>query len=363
MELKAISASRISSIDALRGLAVILMIQQHLLGWLWKRPVMDFQEMARQFPLMMTLNGLGMLAAPLFIALAGWGASTFLIEQGRKGILLLKRGGALLLTGYLLNLLTPHWFSPGSWFVLHLIGASLLLAPLLVRLKSGALLSLYFMVLLISVLLQYFLNTPLLLTEEHMRNLSLPGSVLRLALAEGQFPLFPWLALFVLGMASARWFSEGRRRRFFLLALSFFGGAVVLSLLYKTGLPFFTRGPLFRLFVPTPYMFPALTPYLLIASAFVLLMLGLSARASERPPHTIMGVLSPLGRVSLTAFLSHILLFCELSRLLGFYEGFSERGTVTVIVLVLLVYIILAKFWSRWAFCGSVEDWLKRLTA
>jgi hypothetical protein len=42
--------------------------------------------------------------------------------------------------GYLLNWLTPSWFSLGTWFVLHMMGLAIATAPLWRRLGERALL-------------------------------------------------------------------------------------------------------------------------------------------------------------------------------------------------------------------------------
>ncbi len=122
---------RITGIDALRGIAVVLMVQQHLLAWLWDAPRVTFPDLVRGYPLSMMLNLLGNLSAPLFIMLAGMGAGLFLARPGSRARTLVVRGACIMLLGLALNLLAPYWFNPGSWYVLHLIGLCLMLAPTL----------------------------------------------------------------------------------------------------------------------------------------------------------------------------------------------------------------------------------------
>ena len=99
---------RLLSLDALRGVAVILMMEQHLGVWLWQveNPL---RSALAQAPGYMAINGLGGLAAPTFITLAG--AGTTMLVASRPGqpvdATLLRRGLLLLGFGYLLNLLPP----------------------------------------------------------------------------------------------------------------------------------------------------------------------------------------------------------------------------------------------------------------
>ena len=199
--------SRLLSLDALRGVAVILMMTQHLGVWLWQVEE-PHRGVIAQAPVYMAINGLGGLAAPIFITLAGAGTSLMAARsaagRGLDGTLL-RRGLALMGFGYLLNWLTPSWFSLGTWFVLHMMGLAIATAPLWRRLGERALLAAEPVILLLTVAVQSFLGTPALLDNPRMRDTSLPGGPLRLALAEGQFPVLPWLALFLVGMVIGRW--------------------------------------------------------------------------------------------------------------------------------------------------------------
>ena len=64
-------AYRQNGIDALRGVAVVLMVSQHLIAWLWNRPPLPGHALAQAHPILMGLDTLGYLSAPLFIVLAG----------------------------------------------------------------------------------------------------------------------------------------------------------------------------------------------------------------------------------------------------------------------------------------------------
>src|SRR6056297_3507867 len=167
---------RVLSLDALRGLAVMFMIGQHLVYWVGA-------ELSTSFTLRI-FGALGGLAAPLFVTLSGLGSSLLSGRHENPDRLLLGRGLLVMGFGYLLNLLTPHWFSMQSWYVLHLIAFGLLTAPLLRRAPNGLLFALVFITIAATVGVQDYLNTPLRLSNARMAETVLPGGVLRLALAE-----------------------------------------------------------------------------------------------------------------------------------------------------------------------------------
>merc|ERR1712159_547761 len=86
-----------------------------------------------------------------------------------------KRGLMVLGFGYILNLLTPSWLAPLSWFVLHLIGLSIALGPLWRRLPTNVILLLVVALLLATADVQNWLDTPLKIDNERMRDTSMPG--------------------------------------------------------------------------------------------------------------------------------------------------------------------------------------------
>ena len=64
--------------------------------------------------------------------------------------------------------------------------------------------------LIATVGVQNALDTPLRLFNEDMAAPKKPGGVLRFALAEGFFPVLPWLAFFMAGLLAGRWLLAGR---------------------------------------------------------------------------------------------------------------------------------------------------------
>ena len=80
---------RLLAVDALRGVAVILMIEQHLGAWLWKVPA---GTRVWDHPVLVGINALGGGAAPAFITVAGVGTALFVASRQRPDRAMLVRG-------------------------------------------------------------------------------------------------------------------------------------------------------------------------------------------------------------------------------------------------------------------------------
>lgn len=351
------ASARLLSLDALRGLAVVLMMEQHMAVWLWRSE--PGISAISQAPVLMALNGLGGLAAPTFITLAG--AGTAFLARARAGgvdLILVRRGLVVMAFGYLLNLLTPSWFSGGSWFVLHLMGFGMLTSPLWRRLTDRTLLISQALLLLAAPLVQHWLATPELLVNDRMRRLDLPGGALRLAVAEGQFPILPWLGLFLGGIVVGRWLQQGRTDRLARLA-----GALLVAGVAIAGLGALTgphHGVWARLSQIRLSFYPA-TPsiVLLLQSGTLLLLLGALAlerrgRLSDR------GWLVALGRASLTLLLVHVVVFRELTRPLGAWQAFSAEIALTIVAIWMIACALAARLWQRVGYRFGAE-WLLRI--
>ncbi|MDA7736464.1 DUF1624 domain-containing protein, partial [Flavobacteriaceae bacterium] len=131
------SKSRVYFLDALRAFAIIMMLQGHFISSVIDTSTLDTTHWGYRFWLY--CRG---FTAPVFFTITGW-IFTFLLlneehEQSnlriKKGI---KRGGELLIWGYLLRLNLPSLLSGsinGSFIqtdVLHIIGLSICFVILL----------------------------------------------------------------------------------------------------------------------------------------------------------------------------------------------------------------------------------------
>jgi len=351
---------RVTGIDALRGIAVILMIQQHMLAWLWNAPRLTFPDLVRAYPLSMGMNLLGNLAAPLFVTLAGMGAGLFLDRPGARGRTLVMRGACIMLLGLALNLLAPYWFNPGTWYVLHLIGFCLMISPALVRPPSLLLGALCLGAFVATPLVQTWLATPIYLPEVRLNDTSFPGGVVRLALAEGHFPVLPWMALFILGIIAHRLTKLGKHVYILPLVAGLFAAGVTLALLYRHGYAFATYGPLYRAFVFAPYFFPPHPPLMLVLAGMALAFMTAARLIRREDGGIIIRVLSRFGRASITLLFVHAMLFNTLGHATGPYRSFSITGSWLIIAGFLLAAAVALAPWSRSGFDYGLE-WLVRL--
>ena len=354
---------RHEGIDALRGVAVILMVSQHLIAWLWNAPPLPAHALARDHPILMGLNMLGYLSAPLFIVLAGAGATMFLgrHRSSAADTVLVRRGAYVLGLGYVLNFAVPGWFTPGSWYVLHLIGLCLLMAPAVARLETRWLTGLAVAVLVAAVAAQSLLDTPRYLNNVHMTDARSFAAILKLAVAEGHFPILPWSALFLAGMVAARWPQSGNRKSLLLAATVITAIGIILSLTPYV-FPLVRDNPLLaRITVLSNYTFPLYTPAACILSGLGMAAIVLATAPKDRPRFTGKA-LAGLGRVSLTVFLLHIFLFREVLGWVGGTNKLPAGQTGLVLAVVLVSLTGLAWLWGGKDYRYGAE-WLMRKVA
>ncbi len=342
------------------------MVQQHCMVWLWDEPWNSFGRIMHEHPVMLGINQLGLLAAPLFILLAGAGAHLFTLRQGYSWQALVKRGLFILAAGCLLNLLVPAWFAPGSFYVLQLIGLGLIISVPLLRLSGPLLIVLALAILAATAGLQQWLETPLLLSAQRMNNTALPGGVLRLALVEGHFPVFPWLSVFCAGIVAGRTIAQKRRVSLLVAGAVLLGAGLLLAFLYFRGYSFATYGPFYRLFVFLPYTYPAVPSTLLILAgiSFILLAIfiiynrGADVNASPAP----LRLLAPTGRTAFSFFMLHIILVRQGGELFSFYKSFSQVWALTLIGCILAAIMLLSIAWKKYDYRFSL-GWLMRKAA
>jgi uncharacterized membrane protein len=350
-------------LDALRGVAVFLMIEQHMGVWLWSSQ----GKALSNYPALVIFNSLGGGAAPLFIVLAGIGSSLLAVKRTAAGrnpdLTLIKRGVLVMGFGYLLNFFTPSWFSPISWFVLHLMGLGMIFTPILRRIPLWALLSLAAFFLLASGPLRVFLDTPLALRNPYMagRADTVPAwAPLRIALAEGQFPIFPWMSLYVIGVACGRWIVAERLRHLTTLGVSLLALGGLAVMVWQLGV--FERPSmgwhLVRIRVP---FFPAGPSLVCLIGGGVLLGIrGMLAWDRWRPLRATHPLVT-LGRASLTLLILHVILFRELSRPIGLWRALEAGPAMGVLWGFVFFAVFASWLWQRADYRFGAEWLLRRL--
>lgn len=329
----------------MRGVAVLLMIEQHVGIWLWRGPGPDLTR--ADYPGLVAFNAFGGYGAPLFIGLAGIG-SALMCAAGKPNVdrILVRRGLALMGFGLLLNLVTPSWFSWGSWFALHLMGFSMALAPLWRRLSDRGLVAAMLVTMAVTPLVQAWLQTPDELYNHRMRDTGLPGGALRLAVAEGQYPILPWMAVFIAGFLAGRWIHAGHPRRLLTLGAATLGG---LGVGYLTLRALGDAAPptLDRAFRITLGFFPASLSVVGFMLAAAMIGIGLALVATTRRQPADNHPLVTLGRASLSIFLLHVWLFREASRPLGLWSALPPLWTLVAIALFAVVCAVATRAWQN----------------
>jgi len=336
--------NRLLWLDSLRGLAVILMLEQHLGIWFWK--LIRLPAAVFNHPILIAFNGLGGIAAPLFSLIAGIGA-VFLYRKKQQDKSFLMRGGLLLLFGYILNFLVPSWFTMGSWYILHLIGFSLILYPIFRRLPNWSLIVVVVFSVFFAAILQYFIHTPNHLNNMRMGNWHLSGSFFRLMFVEGHFPMFPWIAFFFSGVLSGRWLLSGELKNILKFAMSLFILSLVLVAVSLLHIPFLSSGIWRRFFLLTPTFYPPL-PSLIFGLISVALFIFLIFSSVEFFGKGIFAnFLVRFGRGSLSILIVHIVIFKEIFIRIGLWQSFSTGLTLLFLFSVIISFSILLFFWEK----------------
>jgi uncharacterized membrane protein len=350
---------RLASLDALRGIAVLMMIEQHLGVWLWRGPARG--ETLADYQGLMMFNAAGGFGAPLFFVLAGAGTA-LMCGRDRPGLdgILVRRGIGLWLFGLLVNLVTPSWFAWGSFFALQLMGVGIALGPAWRRASDRQLLWVIVAILVALPLSQAWLGTPADLDNPRMRDMSLPGGALRLALAESQYSILPWLSVFVAGVYAGRFIARDELGPVIRLA-----GASLAVAAAGYGV-YLVVGPhepelLWRAFRLKLGFFPASVTMGAAMLGLAVLVLWLAAHYERWRPLPATHPLVPLGRGSLTIFIIHVPLFRELTRPYGYWRGMSASGALLTIGGFALLSIVACVLWQRVQFRFGAEWVLRKL--
>lgn len=349
---------RIKYIDALRGFAVVLMVQQHLISWLWNKQWISYGITFPEHPIMLSFNFLGNFSAAIFLMVSGIG-SAMLYDNNTQKSGFFKRGFFILTCGYLLNLISLHWFKPGSWYILHTIGFAIIIAPYINRIKTSWLYLLSGLFIFAAPLIQTWLNTPLMLGNNYMNNASLKGGVFRLIFAEGHFPLFPWIGVFIFGIICQRLILADKKKDILIISIILISAGSLFRWYYIYGFFFATGGRFFRYFVFTPYIYPPLISFILIIDGIVILMLYIFMMLNKADFNIFFKALSPIGKLSLSWFFIHIIIFNEICSFAGIKKSLNELFTFLTVFTTLVLIFILSVIWENRKGKFSME-WIMR---
>ncbi|SEC11097.1 Uncharacterized membrane protein [Pseudomonas saponiphila] len=354
--------SRLPSIDALRGLVMLLMLLDHVRETFFlHRQVSDPMDIASTEPGLFFSRTLAHLCAPVFVLLTGLSASLFADKHGHRAeasAFLFKRGLFLVLLELtLVNFAWTGQFPPSVIYlqVIWVIGLSMLALAALLWLPRAVLLGLSLLLigghnLLDSV---HFaageaLHVPWAIL--HDRGWIEFGDALRLRTS---YPLLPWIGVIGLGYGLGPWFSAGtdvgqRQRRLLWAGLAALAGFVLLRLLNGYGEQPWVSGDsglqtLMSFFNITKY--PPSLLFIALTLGLGLLVLRALERRQERRWVALLGV---FGGAPMFFYLLHLyvlkglylLAVALLGRNQGAYFGFDSLGWLWLITLLLAVLLL-----------------------
>lgn len=211
---KAVTRARLQSIDALRGLVMIIMLLDHVREtWFLWVPVGDPVDARTVMPALFFTRITSTLCAPIFVALTGLGARLYSEHHSlaETSDFLLRRGAFLVLLELtLVNFswraeLVPHFvFLQVIWA----IGLSMIVLAGLIHLSGRAVLAIGLAIVCGHNLLDpvaFAPNSPMYVPWgilHHRSQIELAGTVIKF-----NYPVLPWIGVICLGWASGRWFT------------------------------------------------------------------------------------------------------------------------------------------------------------
>ncbi|WP_313272999.1 heparan-alpha-glucosaminide N-acetyltransferase domain-containing protein [Stenotrophomonas sp.] len=362
-------ASRLTSIDQLRGTVIVLMLLDHVRETFYlHHQVPDPMVVDQTEPALFVSRLLAHLCAPVFVLLTGLSAwlygSTKADGRRATSAFLLKRG--LFLVALELLVVNFAWtlqFPPSVIYlqVIWAIGLSMIVLAGLLWLPRGALAALALVLIAGHNLLDGVRVTgdgPLAILWKvlHQRDWIALGDHLRLRTS---YPVLPWIGVIALGYAIGPWFARGgdaaqRQQRLVLAGGGALLGFVLLRAVNVYGdSPWQTLGTagatLMSMFNVTKY--PPSLLFLLLTLGVGLLLL----RLYERP--AVARVLAPLadiGAAPMFFYLLHLYVLKLLYVLAEAYRGPTHGAYVGVdhvaTLWVLTAVLVLALYWPTRAF-------------
>jgi len=354
--------ARLFSIDALRGLIMVLMAldhanyfiaQKHPTSEIWDGVYPIYYDSTTFLTRFVTH-----FAAPGFFLLMGAGIALFAARRMEKGWNRRTISQRLALRGAILMVLQvlvvdPAWgLSPGGWGiriyigVLFALGGAMILSSLLVWLRSGW---------LAGIASALFVGTELLhpglgmWSQVSHRPLEVmlvyPGGTETLW---SYYPILPWLELAVLGMALGKWLQSAPLRTYawlWRIGLTMLAGFVLIRALDGFGniRPRLGNGWMDWL---SPVKYPPSMAYTLMTTGANLMLLYGFSRAGDRA-RRLLSPLTVLGREPLFFYIIHLYLYALLGRIFA-PQGSSIQTMYPFWLLGLLTLFPLCLWYGRW---------------
>ena len=379
--LQAPDSQRIKSIDALRGLVMLIMLLDHVRErFFLHRQVSDPMDVEATEPALFSSRLVAHFCAPIFIFLTG--LSAWLYQQSARtesvSQFLLKRG--LLLIALEFTLVTFSWMGNFNTIYLQVIwaiGLSMLALALLVKMPRIAQ-----WLLAVGIIALHNLLTPIqfsvdewgysLWTILHDRNYWIKTDSLAIKVS---YPLLPWIGVILLGYCAGPLFAKQMpavRRTTWLIGAGI--GSLLLLLLLR-GFNLYGETLPWQVFaspVQTLMSFLNFTKYppsldflLLTLGAMALVLVWLERFNAAR----FVSVLSQFGAAPLFFYLLHLYVLLFIYTLLFAFYGANKVTYFGVdsIYSIWLISVVLALFlyWPTALFAAykrrSTYSWIKYL--
>jgi uncharacterized protein len=345
--------ARSSPLDALRGLAVIFMLEVHL-GFWWANGLPEGDVLVGLG------TALGGMAAPLFFTIAGAGLSLSRYRepdgfQARN----LRRGAALLAGGLVFTYIEMAVYGPWGWGVLQSLGVSIIICALAMRAGPAACAMAGMAVMAVAPLARSAAGIPDVLYSEEMMGVSSPLEYLQSALLSGFFPLIPWTGFMLLGTAAQEMLmakniptSKGaipskRTVR---------PVAVLAGFLMLAGAAGAAGG------LPLEFFPPSLPFCLLACGLCIAALAAVRFFPGGEPPHAGRAApLASMGRLSLTFFVAHHFIGYNAFSAAGLLQSFDMARALAMVLLTWALAAACAVLWARKGYRYSLEWLLGRL--
>lgn len=359
---------RLLSIDALRGLVILLMLLDHVREtFLLHRQVSDPMDIANTEPTLFLSRTLAHLCAPVFVLLTGLSAYLYGEKQAdlrAVSSFLFKRGLFLLVLEFtLVNFAWTFQLPPSVIYlqVIWAIGLSMLALAALVWLPRGVLVALGLGIIAGHNLLDGLHFAPestwhLPWAIAHDRGWIEVSEALRLRTS---YPVLPWIGVIALGYGLGPWFARGvdagwRQKRLLALGVAVLLGFVGLRLLNGYGEQPWQAGDslvqsLMSFFNITKYP-PSLLFLALTLGIGLLLLRGFERVPTARwlRPLTVFGA-APMFFYLLHLYVLKVLYVLAVATLglnQGSYFGFDSVAAIWLVAVLLgvVLYPVVAWF-------------------
>jgi uncharacterized membrane protein len=339
--------ARSFSLDTLRGLAVMFMLEVHL-GFWWTRGLPDGD------PLVGLATALGGMAAPLFFTIAGAGLSiSRRVEPGSFQAKNLRRGAALLAAGLVFTCIEMAVYGPWGWGVLQCLGVSIVICTATMRAGPAARAMAGIAVMAAAPFLRHAAGIPDVLFSDSMMGVSSLQGYLSSAFLSGFFPLVPWSGFMLLGTVAGELSFSGPSTSG---AESAPAGArwplaLLASFLILTGAAGAAGG------MPMEF-FPASLPFCLLASGLCIAALAVAGLFPGKPVWAQRAApLASMGRLSLTIFVAHHLIGYSAFSAAGLLHSFDTTPALAMVLVSWALAAAAAVLWARQNYRYSLE-WL-----